>query len=47
MEFNFHLNDIVPYDITVYDYNLNILSPVSLDENDSKVLTRYYSEIFA
>jgi hypothetical protein len=41
MEFNFNIDDIIPYEITVYDYNLNVINELSaFEEYDRPVLTR-------
>jgi hypothetical protein len=41
MEFNFNIDDIIPYEITVYDYNLNVINELNaFEEYDRPVLTR-------
>ncbi len=41
MEFNFNIDDIIPYGITVYDYNLNVINELNaFEEYDRPVLTR-------
>ncbi len=43
MEFNFDINEIIPYEISVYDYNLNIINTLNaFDEDDRPILTRYF-----
>ena len=47
MDFNFDIDDIIPYEISVYDYNFNVINQLSAFEEDERpILTRYNWFIF-
>jgi hypothetical protein len=41
MDFNFDINDIIPFEITVYDFKLNIINTLdAFEDEDRPLLTR-------